>query len=211
MGKNLEERINTIGASYLVSYLYNQYIDSKHNAYKKRKTDKTRETRNLKAHYQEIIKIILTMEESKLANNEIGLTGEDVKGLAKELSEFFLQHGVVSINIKSKDYITLDDLAKCTQFLNETVINLISNQKPINSNDIVIKTVKKGSIIIDLLIGVASGIISNALGGLINNIFRKKEDNKDIRINISNDFNYELKINTEKNDINITIRHKDIK
>ena len=77
------ETINKIGASYLISYLYGKYIDKNHD--KRRETDKTALIERYKDNYHKMVEAVLEMDENKLESNEIGLSGAEVKKMAKKL------------------------------------------------------------------------------------------------------------------------------
>lgn len=79
------ETINKIGASYLISYLYGKYIDKNHDNYKRRETDKTALIERYKDDYHKMVEAVLEMDENKLESNEIGLSGAEVKKMAKKL------------------------------------------------------------------------------------------------------------------------------
>lgn len=79
------ETINKIGASYLISYLYGKYIDKNHDNYKRRETDKTALIERYKDNYHKMVEAVLEMDENKLESNEIGLSGAEVKKMAKKL------------------------------------------------------------------------------------------------------------------------------
>lgn len=81
----LDEIINKIGASYLISYLYGKYIDKSHYNYKRRETDKTALIERYKNNYHKMVEAVLKMDENKLENNEIGLSGAEVKKMAKKI------------------------------------------------------------------------------------------------------------------------------
>lgn len=81
----LNEIINKIGASYLISYLYGKYIDKNHDNYKRRETDKTALIERYKDNYHKMVEAVLEMDENKLESNEIGLSGAEVKKMAKKL------------------------------------------------------------------------------------------------------------------------------
>ena len=81
----LNEIINKIGASYLISYLYGKYIDKSHYNYKRRETDKTALIERYKDNYHKMVEAVLEMDENKLESNEIGLSGAEVKKMAKQL------------------------------------------------------------------------------------------------------------------------------
>ena len=85
MNNNINETINKIGASYLISYLYGQYIDKNHDNYKRRETDKTALIERYKDNYHKMVEAVLEMDENKLESNEIGLSGVEVKKMAKKL------------------------------------------------------------------------------------------------------------------------------
>ena len=85
MNNNINETINKIGASYLISYLYGKYIDKNHDNYKRRETDKTALIERYKDNYHKMVEAVLEMDENKLESNEIGLSGAEVKKMAKKL------------------------------------------------------------------------------------------------------------------------------
>lgn len=81
----LDEIINKIGASYLISYLYGKYIDKNHDNYKRRETDKTALIERCEGNYKNMVQTVLKMDENKLESNEIGLSGAEVKKMAKKI------------------------------------------------------------------------------------------------------------------------------
>ena len=85
MNNNINETINKIGASYLISYLYGKYIDKNHDNYKRRETDKTALIERCEGNYNKMVQAVLKMDENKLENNEIGLSGAAVKKMAKKI------------------------------------------------------------------------------------------------------------------------------
>lgn len=84
--------LSKISASFLVSYLYCKKIDETHDAWKKYElTDKSFSSRISKINNNEehqkawLEHIALKCSEARLNRNTIGLTGAQVKEMAKEL------------------------------------------------------------------------------------------------------------------------------
>ncbi|MEZ9370696.1 hypothetical protein BCU94_02940 [Shewanella sp. 10N.286.52.C2] len=80
--------LTTIGATFLVSYLYHKHIDSTHNNWAKIKTQKSRiSTINRSENYHlNWLKHIENMSEANLNRNTMGLVAPDIKEMALEIS-----------------------------------------------------------------------------------------------------------------------------
>jgi hypothetical protein len=78
------EKLTTIGASFLVSYLYHQYVDSTHDNWTSIKTKESRiSTINRSENYHSIwLKHIGSMSEANLNRNTLGLDGAVIKEMA---------------------------------------------------------------------------------------------------------------------------------
>ena len=228
----LNEIINKIGASYLISYLYGKYINKNHDNYKRRETDKTALIESNRKYFYDIVQAVLQMDESKLDSNKIGLSGEEVKRMAEELLEKLDGNVPVSIHIKSEDYIALSDLATCASMINEWFKEYFKeyNGKEgcLENNgesfigklpaeafdkDIVVTNVRDGSIWIDLLIKLLKEAGKVLFDCFVKKLFdkyfcRKRDGEWIIIININADTDYEIEVDPENNFIEITINHK---
>ena len=228
----LDEIINKIGASYLISYLYGKYIDKNHDNYKRRETDKTALIESNRKFFYDMVQVILQMDESRLDSNKIGLSGEEVKRMAEELLKKLGGNVPVSIHIKSKDYIALSDLATCSSMIDEgfkEYFKKYNGKEGYSGNsgegfieefpaeafdrDIVVTNVRDGSIWIDLLIKILEGAVKAFFGCLVKKLFdkhscREKPDVRVIIININADTDYEIEVYSENNFIEINIKHK---
>ncbi|WP_321325048.1 hypothetical protein [Thiomicrorhabdus sp.] len=81
------EKLTTIGASFFVSYLYHQYVDSNHNNWASIKTQKSRistisRTENFHKSWLNHIK---SMNDANLNKNTLGLDGVTIKEMAKAI------------------------------------------------------------------------------------------------------------------------------
>lgn len=75
------DQLTTIGATFFVSYLYHQYVDSTHENWASIKTKKSRiSTINSSENYHRIwLKHIGNMSEANLNKNSLGLDGPVIK------------------------------------------------------------------------------------------------------------------------------------
>ncbi len=83
------EILSKMGAAWFVSYAYYQNVDSNHSAWKRISTYRGRiSTYNTSAEYHAYwIEKVLDMSINKLATNQIGLSGTEVKNMAKAVLE----------------------------------------------------------------------------------------------------------------------------
>lgn len=89
-------QLTTIGATFLVSYLYHQYIDSNHNNWAKIKTQKSRiSTINRSERYHRIwLNHIGNMSEGSLNRNTLDLDANIIKEMAVALLKLNFEFGV---------------------------------------------------------------------------------------------------------------------
>lgn len=83
------EILSEMGASWFVSYAYYQNVDSNHYAWKRVSTYKDRiGTYKSSAEYHAYwLEKVLDMSISRLATNKMGLSGTEVKNMAKAILE----------------------------------------------------------------------------------------------------------------------------
>lgn len=81
------EILTKMGASWFVSYSYYEKIDRKHLNWSKVKTTGSRLSHYNKgrAYHEEWLLEVLSMNEDALSTNTIGLDGEEIKSMAREL------------------------------------------------------------------------------------------------------------------------------
>lgn len=81
--------LNTIGASFFVSFLFTWYVDTNHNNWNSHaiSTIKNRVIKitNNKSLWESWLNAVLTMDSNSLSQNTIGLSGEEVKEMATTL------------------------------------------------------------------------------------------------------------------------------
>ena len=79
------EQLTTIGASFLVSYLYHRYVDSTHNKWASIKTQKSRIStiNRTESYHKSWLKHIESMSNANLNRNTLGLDGATVKEMAQ--------------------------------------------------------------------------------------------------------------------------------
>jgi hypothetical protein len=78
------EQLTTIGATFFVSYLYHQHVDSTHRNWNSIKTQKSRiSTINRSESYHLVwLSYISNMSDTNLNKNTLGLDGVTVKKMA---------------------------------------------------------------------------------------------------------------------------------
>jgi len=83
--------LHTMGASWFVSYMWYDLIDKKHDYWKAVSTYKNRiSVYNKTKKYRKIwLSYIIEMKTDNLNKNSIGLSGEIIKHMAKELYNLF--------------------------------------------------------------------------------------------------------------------------
>ncbi|QHJ10384.1 hypothetical protein FX988_00596 [Paraglaciecola mesophila] len=84
------DQLTTIGATFLVSYLYHQHIDSAHNNWAKIKTQNSRistisRTEN---YHRKWLNHIGNMSEANLNRNTLGLDAPVVKEMAQAILQY---------------------------------------------------------------------------------------------------------------------------
>ncbi len=79
------ELLTTIGATFFVSYLYHQYVDATHRNWETVATKSSRiSTIDSSARYHSNwLNRVGSMNEANLSKNSLGLTGAEVKEMAK--------------------------------------------------------------------------------------------------------------------------------
>lgn len=80
--------IRTMGASWFISYAYHSYVDATHLNWKEVPTAYSRISvfNSTKPNHKDYLDAIMDMNEAQLGTNKIGLTGAQVKQLAKIIS-----------------------------------------------------------------------------------------------------------------------------
>lgn len=80
-----------IGATWFVSYAYYENLDRSHLAWNKISTYRSRISKyeNSRYYHEYWLKQVENMNNLNLAKNQIGISPEDTKLMAKELLEFF--------------------------------------------------------------------------------------------------------------------------
>lgn len=83
------EQLTTIGASFLVSYLYHRYVDSTHNNWASIKTQKSRIStiNRTESYHKDWLKHIESMSNANLNKNTLGLDGVIVKEMARTIQK----------------------------------------------------------------------------------------------------------------------------
>ena len=81
------EQLTTIGATFFVSYLYSQHVDSTHRNWASIKTKNSRiSTINRSEHHHRAwLENIGRMNDAKLSKNTLGLNGTAVKKMAEAI------------------------------------------------------------------------------------------------------------------------------
>ena len=81
------EQLTTIGATFFVSYLYHQDIDSTHNSWAKIKTQKSRIStiNRSKSYHCNWLNHVGNMSEANLNKNTLGLDAPVIKEMALAL------------------------------------------------------------------------------------------------------------------------------
>ena len=71
------DKLTTIGATFFVSYLYHQHIDSAHNNWAKIKTQRSRIStiKRTESYHRAWLERIADMKESNLNRNTLNLNG----------------------------------------------------------------------------------------------------------------------------------------
>ncbi|CAM4109725.1 hypothetical protein [Pseudoalteromonas byunsanensis] len=83
------EQLTTIGATFLVSYLYHRYIDSEHDNWTKIKTKESRISviRRNEHHHKTWLRHIENMKAANLNRNTLGLHGPEILEMTKAIKE----------------------------------------------------------------------------------------------------------------------------
>lgn len=78
------EQLTTIGATFFVSYLYQQHVDSNHKNWDsiKTKTSRISTINRSEQHHRAWLKHIGGMNDANLSKNTLGLDGAAVKKMA---------------------------------------------------------------------------------------------------------------------------------
>lgn len=81
------DELTTMGAAWFVSYSYYSHIDKEHKNWQKVSTASSRISvyKRTTSHHSYWLKKVLQMDEGNLAKNTLGLSGAEVKDLAKIL------------------------------------------------------------------------------------------------------------------------------
>ena len=83
------EQLTTIGASFFVSYLYHQNVDSCHKSWASIKTQKSRIStiNRTERFHKNWLKHIESMNDANLNKNTLGLNGSTIKEMAKTIQK----------------------------------------------------------------------------------------------------------------------------
>jgi len=81
------EKLTTIGATFFVSYLYYQHVDSTHRNWEsiKTKTSRISTISRSEQHHRLWLERIGDMKDTNLARNTLGLNGAAVKEMARAI------------------------------------------------------------------------------------------------------------------------------
>ena len=81
------DKLTTIGACWFVSYLYNKEIDSNHLCWENVNTCAIRKSAFLGSvqYHSGWLDFIINMNDKKLNQNNLGLTADKVKSMARKL------------------------------------------------------------------------------------------------------------------------------
>lgn len=87
MNNKYDRGLETMGASWFVSYAYYDYIDRTHFAWRKSSTFYSRSKVYDNTEYKRAcwLREVLKMDVDKLSRNTIGLSGHEVKRMAMEV------------------------------------------------------------------------------------------------------------------------------
>jgi hypothetical protein len=79
------EQLTTIGATFFVSYLYSQHVDSTHRNWDsiKTKTSRISTINRSVQHHRTWLEHIVRMNDANLSKNTLGLNGTAVKKMAE--------------------------------------------------------------------------------------------------------------------------------
>ena len=204
---NLQEKINSIGASYLVSFLYGKYIDKSHKAYLKRATDMSSAIESIQGYYYDSMCTIAAMNENRLNGNELGLSGADVVRMAADLKAFFAGHSAVTFHLKSADgELTLKDLSDCAGWINDAILQfkqeaMYNEQDALDDAGAVIQDVRNGSVDCTFLVSVGAQVAAGLILKIGEYLWEKVKE----KYNKRNDQSASDMVDPEANKINIII------
>ena len=87
------EMLTTIGTTFFVSYLYYQYVDATHRNWEKVATKSSRISSidSSKRYHSNWLNLVGSMNEANLSKNSIGLSGAEVKEMAKAILSALLR------------------------------------------------------------------------------------------------------------------------
>jgi|GEM_PF-1908696 len=83
------EKLRAVGASFVVSFLYWKLVDSKHTNWRLAKTNNPISITNNKDYWSIWIEAIVFKDPGFLGTNKIGLSGQEIINMAKELLVYF--------------------------------------------------------------------------------------------------------------------------
>jgi hypothetical protein len=83
------EKLRTVGASFLVSYLYWKKIDQTHNNWRLANTNNPNSIESNKGYWAIWIEAIIRKDPAALGQNKIDLTGSQIINMAKKLLPLF--------------------------------------------------------------------------------------------------------------------------
>jgi len=87
------EKLTSIGASFFVSYLYSEHVDSTHCSWKsietKSKSSRVRTIIRSEQHHYSWLERVDQMSDANLSKNALGLGGAEVKVMARAILDVF--------------------------------------------------------------------------------------------------------------------------
>lgn len=206
------EELSYIGASWLVSYLYYLKIDQNHRNWDKVSDVATRKNR-CKRHSQfhsVWLQEIIRMNPEKLDRNHIGLNGAEVIEMAKAVLPLLMNDSMVQVNSTASFHIhiayqgnmKLKELADMLNTINLSVNDYYRDcgigNRELSRHAAAVNKVANGSIWLEVLIAVFSGITSTLLAEYILHRMRNGKENCRVHIEAGDNNTIHIHIQNSK-------------
>lgn len=173
--------LTKIASSWFVSYMYHLKIDKKHISWQNvsNSTDRIKKYNKHVRYHIQWLQEIVKMSPKKLSTNKIGLNGTKVIEMAEKLLNLFSSGGVApivsratfNIHVTYDESIKLKELSGLLNNINMSV-NDYYRDNGVGSRELsqyspVVNNVKNGSIWLEIIIAVFSGITVELLAEFI--------------------------------------------
>lgn len=188
----IKRNLKTAGISWSIVYTYFKLLDINEKRWDNVSTANTRKNAYDRISTFEMIDIIKNTDTSQLHDNDFEVSKEELDVMKKKIIKYYDDNAIiknVSIHI-SQEYLYLNDCKELINILEESIEETKNDGFSDFNYDIKFTGIRKGSIILDIAIGVVSSVaaefIIRGIDHLIKKLKEKTKNNEDINIEDNN-------------------------